>query len=344
MSKNIFISFFLFFALILSTSLFAENKTSELIKKLNQNQNFASNFKKDEVLLVRRSGGRSGFRGFSSRRSSSRRSYSPSRSSSRRSYGRSYRSGGSNFIYVGGGRHYGRRGYYDDDSGDFWLGFIVFILVVIVLLYIFFGKNKNPEDGYYGEESETFNTIKLQFAFHSTAEDFERELKKLAEELDYDNEEDLKTLVNETSMMIIQNQDYIKYAYVKQGNPTRNIDVAERDFDNFINEETAKFSQITFQNRGGKIRSRELSDENKPDFMEIDEYFIVSLIVSYANTEIKLKKDNYSWEEYSDILRQVSAIPTNNIVAAEIIWTPDAQDDILTEDDIITHYPYMIQL
>lgn len=322
------------------------NDSIKNLKKDYSSNQIASNFNKNEILLARRSGGRSGSRGFSSRRSSGSRSYggSRSRSRSRSSYGS--RRGSGTHIYVGGGRrHYRHR--YGRSRGFSWIGILIFLLIVGVIVFFVIKSKRNGEGGYsngYAEPSEEFNTLKLQFALYATADDFEKEVKNLAEELDYDSEQDLKTLVNETSMLLVQNQDYVKYAFVKQGKATRNIDVAERNFDGFINEETAKFSQITFQNRSGKVRDRDLSDGNKPDFMEVDEYFIISLVVSYANTKIKLKDDNYSWDAYSELLRNVGAISSNNIVAAEIIWSPDADDDILTEDDIITHYPYMIQL
>ncbi len=344
---------FLFFAIGLTSSLMANTNINDSIKNLKKDyssKQVVNDFNKNEILLARRSGGRSGSRGFSSRRSSSRKSYGGSRSRSRSgsSYGsRSRGRSGNNFIYVSGGGH--RSGYYGSRSrgGVSWIGVLIFLLIIGLIVFFVIKNRRNSGGGYsegYAVPSEEFNTLKLQFALYATADDFEKEVKNLAKELDYDSEQDLKTLVNETSMLLVQNQDYIKYAFVKQGKATKNIDVAERNFDSFINEETAKFSQITFQNRSGKVRDRDLSDGNKPDFMEVDEYFIISLVVSYANTKIKLKDDNYSWDEYSELLRNVGAIPSNNIVAAEIIWSPDADDDILTEDDIITHYPYMIQL
>jgi len=348
MKTTILSTLFLFFAIGLSSSVFANTNINDSIKNLKNDysSNHVINNSQDEVLLARRSGGRSGGRSFSSRRSSSRSSYgSSSRGSSRSrsSYGSSgrRRSGGT-FVYMGGGSRHHR-----SSGGGSWIGFLIFLLIIGVIIYFVMKSRRNNAGGYaggYAEPSEEFDTLKLQFALFATAEEFKKEVKNLAEELDYDDEHDLKTLVNETSMLLVQNQDYIKYAFVKQGSSTRNIDVAERNFDSFINEETAKFSQITFQNRSGKVRSRDLSEENKADFMEIDEYFIITLVVSYANTKIKLKEDNYSWNEYSEILRSVGAISSNNIVAAEIIWSPDADNDILTEDDITTHYPYMIQL
>jgi len=222
-------------------------------------------------------------------------------------------------------------------------------LLIIGAIIYFVVKRRREEDEYYDDgysaaPVEDYNAIKLQFALHATADEFRSEIMDLASDLDYDDEDDLKTLVNETSMLLVQNQDYIKYASLKESKSTRNIDSAERDFDSLINEETAKFSKITFQNRGGNVRNRGLGEDDKPDFMEVDEYFIVSLVIAHANTKLKLNKDNYSWSDYEKALKETGAIASRNIVAAEIIWSPDAKGDILTEDDITTHYPYMVQL
>jgi len=347
MKKTILTAAIFFFAMIATTSLFADSKIDDGIKKLkvdySSSQSINDLNNDNDVLLARRSGGRSGSRSFSSRRSSSRSTgYSGSRRGSSRSTGYSSgrrRSGGS-FIYIGGGSSRG-------GSGVSIFAVIIVILIIVAIIYFVMRRRNEDEyydDGYGAAPVEDFDTIKLQFALYATAESFKDEIMSLAEDLDYDSEEDLKTLVNETSMLLVQNQDYVKYAYVKQAKTTRNIDNAERDFDSFINEETAKFSQITFQNRGGNVRDRDLSDANKPDFMEIDEYFIISLVVSYANTKMKINKDNYAWSDYEGILKNTASISSNNIVATEIIWSPDAKEDILTEDDIITHYPYMVQL
>jgi uncharacterized membrane protein len=116
------LKFFLFIIILfISFSLFGANKEKKSLDKVDSHNaifNLKHNdFNSEQILLARRSGGRSGFRSFSSRRSSYSRGYGGS--SSR--HNRSYRGGGGGFFFFLG-----------DGSIS---GFIIMLLVFFLFSY-----------------------------------------------------------------------------------------------------------------------------------------------------------------------------------------------------------------
>ncbi len=344
--KVLLFSFLIFMSFTLFNNLVATESDNILsnFKKINSvNSKNVINFNSDinsNELIARRSGGRTGSRSFGSRRSSTTRSTSTGFSTRRRTTPTRYRSSSRRYprrstVYYSSGRR---------SSGGSLIGIFIFLAIIGIIVFFVIKSRKREAAGYVeSTTNETFTPIKIQFGLHATADNFKTQVLDLASSLSYDTDEDMKELVSETSMLLINNQDYIKYAYVEQGTSTRNLTQAETDYDNLINEERKKLSQETFQNKNGSITQRELSEDNKPSFMEIKEYFIITLIVSYSSRKIELQ-DSYDWQYYEGILSQLAAIPGSNIVAAEIIWSPDAAGDVLTEDDITMYYPKMVQL
>ncbi|MBN2695649.1 DUF1517 domain-containing protein [bacterium] len=307
---------------------------SDLIYNSNQETNRDSslfdmdNTEKNQPLIARRSGGRVGGSSFSSR-SSSRSSSSGYRGSS--SSSRGYSGGG--FFFFGGG------------SGSF--GTLIFIIVALFIIGSIIAaikKRKDSENGVYENSDEEYTTVKMQFALHSTADHIRDEIKKMADELNFDNADDLKTLLSETSSLLMSNEEYIKYAFATVAPKTRSISQAEEIFESTANQEREKLSQETFKKlRGRSVTRQMLADGNKPSFMEIKEYIVFTIVATFANTKISVG-DDYSWENYKSVLKKSAMVSSSNIVAVEIIWSPDAEDDVLTEDDITMHYSNMIQL
>ncbi len=318
---------FLLFILLLSVQINGENTVYSDIK---HNSNVSSIFTQNDVLLAKRSGGRAGGSSFSSRSSSSSSSSGSTFGSSSRSYGsssRNYGSGGG-FIFFG--------------SGSSTSSFLIFLAIMVIIGIFQYLKKRSQQTN--SNSYEEYQSIKLQFALHATAIDLKYKLKELAESLNFDNDDDLKKLVSQSAYLLMQKEDYLKYGKILQSEKTKNLNEAEVLYDGFVNEEIDKFSQETYKKLENKSSIiQKLTEENKPNFMEIKEYFVFTLVVSYANFKIAVP-DDYSWETYKQILNKVASISTAAIVAAEIIWTPDADEDILTEEDVLMSYPYFTTL
>ncbi|MBN2694443.1 DUF1517 domain-containing protein [bacterium] len=325
-----------------------------------------------------RSSGSSYSRGSSSN-SSNRTSYSSSSRGS--SYKSSSGSSGKYYVASSGSSANIRRVYYNGNS-RFVKGIILFSeplleryywvynkrsssastrLIIFFILavggfgfLIYFVNKKTPKKSYNtynttksansSQPNEIYQSLKIQFALHSTADYIRDEIKNIGENLNFENTEDLKKLLSNTSSILIDNSDYIKYGVSLLSEKTKEISKAEEIFENFTFEEHDKLSQETFKKLKGRSITKEmLSEGNKPSFMEIKEYIVFSIIVTFANYEITIE-DDYTWESYKSVLEQITKLTSDKIVAVEIIWSPDAENDILTEDDITQYYNKLVQI
>jgi uncharacterized membrane protein len=74
---------------------------------------------------------------------------------------------------------------------------------------------------------------------------------------------------------------------------------------------------------------------NSPD--SSGDYILVTLVVaSIGRAELSAVNDS---SEMRQVLQQVGAIDSDRLLAIEVLWTPQAEEDTLTTDDILAAYP-----
>lgn len=49
-------------------------------------------------------------------------------------------------------------------------------------------------------------------------------------------------------------------------------------------------------------------------------------------------------ESMKDALRSLASITTDGVLAVEVLWTPEAEGDYYTRDELIVDYPKMVTL
>ncbi len=210
---------------------------------------------------------------------------------------------------------------------------------IFLAVFLSKGNKKNKPKPYNPSFSDTiYNTIKIQFAFHATIYNLRKQFIEVAEKLNFDNQFDLRQLIINFANLTEENNSYIKYGDLyKSSDYKTKVDI-EKVHNEFVEDELDKLSEETYLKiENHKSVVKQLKEENKPEFTEIKEYIVFTLIVTYRNLNIE-KKDDYSYQYYSSVLNKLKLINLNDILAVEVIWTPDAENDVLTEDDIIMNY------
>lgn len=281
-----------------------------------------------------RSGGRMGGRSFSSK------SYSSSRSSSGPST--SYRGstlapapslsygGGYSSVFVPWGFGYGF-GYGVPGGGFGFMSVFFWMFFAVVALQV--AKSFFWDGGVsYGEERVA--VAKLQVGLLGSARELQRDLERIALTADTDGPEGLAYVLQETVLSLARNPDYAVYGF-GQVDSALDMDAGEAAFNEVVMEERTKFKEETLVNVGGVSRRKaaKLSSSGPNDLI------VVTIIVCCDGT-LKLPPIT-DRTALRTALNRLGAVPADNLLACEVMWTPQDENDFYTRDEIIMDYPYL---
>jgi uncharacterized membrane protein len=287
--------------------------------------------------LAARSGGRIG--GGSFRRSVPSRSY---RTPVRNSPG-GYGGGG----YAGGG--YPRGGGFGFPflipffgiGGGFGSLFSVLIVIAIAnfLINSFrgLGGNESSVGGYTSSQSVTNPPVtisQVQVGLLAEARSLQPELDRIAQSANTGSTAGLAKVLQETTLALLRNPEYWAYA-TAESEQTR-LAAAETAFNNLALTERSKFQAETLSNVKSELQKKEqtgaLVKSNAPS-----EYIVVTLLVAsqgkLALPQLKSETD------LRQALNKLGAVSSEELIALEVLWTPQATGDTLTSDDLVSAYP-----
>lgn len=290
-----------------------------------------------------RVGGKSGFSRSAPPSSPSASNYSRYRDYSGSDYSRSPNSTTYIPVPIGGGSpgffYFGPR-YYPATSTS--MGSLLFwALVVGVLVFVAFmvlsRMNSRTSKG-LGTTSKSLSAaqiIKFQLALLSAAKELQTELNKLAETVNTSDPSGLQQLLQETTLALIRHPDYWMQAGVEVLS-TPSYEVAESKFDEWVMTERAKFSEETLTNVEGRVQKREAKPNQ--DGEEIGDYIVVTLIVATTRTVFQ-PLSAMNADELKKLLITLGSLSARELLAVEVLWTPQNTTDVLTEDDLLVGYP-----
>lgn len=319
---------------------------------------------------ARSSGGRSGggsFRSSPSRSSGS--SSSPSRSTPSRStefdrspsYQRNYGGGGTVIVPVPAGpsiyndpyRSDGyRSGSYNngqastDDSGLGWIVGLIFlgvsaaVIFGLVFLVVKAMRGSSGASGTDELDNDIVTVSKIQVALLAVARDIQSELTDLSLEVDTDTPEGLLQLVQEASLALLRMPENWSHVLV-DSQTVKSREEAEALFQKSSIAERSKFSVETLTNVGGRVNKRDGFKPNPDE--DPAAYIVVTLLV--GTTHDRPLFDQVRTEaELTSALEQLASLPSDYLMAFELLWSPQESSDSLTYDELLTEYTEMVQL
>ncbi|KAB2630041.1 hypothetical protein D8674_007560 [Pyrus ussuriensis x Pyrus communis] len=285
-------------------------------------------------LALAASGGRVGGRSFSSSSSSSR-SYSVPRTSSSRpdfSYSAPYYAP-SPFGFGGGGG-----GFYVGPAvgvgvgagSSFFLiltGFAAFVLVS--------GFLSDRSEGSVLTDTEKTSVLKLQVGLLGMGRILQRDLNRIAETADTSTADGLAYVLTETTLALLRHPDYCISGYSSVA-LKRGIEDAEKRFNQLSIEERGKFDEETLVNVNN-IRKQGSTSRSANGFR--NEYIVITILVAAEGVH-KLPAINGSGD-LKEALQKLASIPSNKIMAVEVLWTPQNETDTLSERELLEDYPLL---
>lgn len=287
--------------------------------------------------LAARSGGRMG--GGSFRRSAPTRSYSG---------GGTYRSGG-----YGGGfgfpfllPFFGFGGF--GSLFTLLIGLAVINFLVNAFRNVSFGGDGGDggDRAYGGRGGGLVTVAQVQVGLLAAARSLQEDLDRMAQTADTGTEAGRAQVLQETVLSLLRHPDYWKYGNADCDRTA--LEAAETAFGRLSLMERSKFTEETLSNYGGQLQGRSpagsLAGAKGEDggalvpSEDYGEYIVVTILIA-VEANLAFPATITSATDLRQAISQMGTVAASDLLALEVLWTPQASGDALTTDDMMAHYP-----
>jgi uncharacterized membrane protein len=184
----------------------------------------------------------------------------------------------------------------------------------------------------------------LQVGLLAGARELQSDLNKLALKADTGSSEGLTQVLQETTLALLRHPEY--WTHASANVHQARLTTAEADFNRLLLAERSKFSRETLSNVNNQLRQAPVDallvgqDEAgalAPNAEGPGEYIVVTLLAA-TQGDLKLPTIN-STEDLRQALTKLGGVSSDRLLALEVLWTPQAEGDVLTRDDLLVEYP-----
>ena len=267
----------------------------------------------------------------------------PSRTSAPRTYAPP---GGGYSTYPGGGFGFPFLLPFWGIGGGFsgLFGILIFIAIANFISQSF-RRAASYGEGEAGYSSNSpVSVTRLQVGLLAQARNLQKELNTIAETADTNSPQGRAEILQEASLALLRHPEY--WVYAGGGTKQAKLTSAETEFNRLALAERSKFSEETLSNVNNQLKASQAqvsltggeTIDNPTELISQGpgEYIIVTLICATLG-KFQIPDINSS-DELRQALRQIGSVPSDKLLAIEVLWTPQAQGDTLTTDDILEAY------
>jgi uncharacterized membrane protein len=224
-------------------------------------------------------------------------------------------------------------------GGIFTLLIILGIVVIVgrVLLRNLAAARRSRQEGspLAPLDGGRYAVVKCQIAMLSTARSLQRELQTFANTTSTDTVAGLASALQDLVMAIRRYSEYWRSGVV-QVQHAETLDDTERAFNQVVAQERAKLSEELTVNIDGVRRQAARRDSAPAN--EVGQYLVVTLIVATGYPAFEAYQTP-SVKDIEETLQRLGTLLTSDLLAFEVIWSPENPDDTLTEDELMAEYP-----
>lgn len=178
---------------------------------------------------------------------------------------------------------------------------------------------------------------KVQVGLLADAKELQKELNDLAQRADTATASGRSMVLQEATLSLLRHPEY--WVYGKTESNVSQLESAETEFNRLALSERSKYDEETLSNVEGNFRESE-RETNSDEILS--EYIVVTVLAGIQG-KAELPKTN-SADDLRQALRQLGSTGSENLLAVEIIWTPQAEGDTLSNDDLLAAYPDLQRL
>lgn len=252
---------------------------------------------------------------------------------------RTYAPGGGGGYYPGGGFGMPFLFPFIGIGGGFGGLFTLLIFIAIANVVVRGLRGATSEDEYgapVGSSNPPVAIAKLQVGLLAQARELQDALNRLATTADTGTSQGLAKLLQETTLALLRHPDYWAYA-ASEDKQTRLLS-AEQEFNRYTLAARSRFSAETLSNVNNQLTQAEPKAMLTGDADQAPgEYILATVVVA---TQGKLDLPNISsTTDLRQALSQIGAVSGENLLAVEVLWTPQQSGETLSADELIANYP-----
>lgn len=221
-------------------------------------------------------------------------------------------------------------------------GLFTLLIGFSILNFVINAFRKNGfGDGDDQSADPTVTVAQVQVGLLAEAQELKADLAELARAADTGTSSGRAQLLQSTGLALLRHPDYWVYGATRS--QTTALSAAESQFNQLALTERSKFTAETLSNVDRQLEQVELKAQEKTDSLakevraEVGEYLVVTLIVGVEG-KLELPQVNDA-TGLKQAVQQMSGVGGDRLLAVEILWTPQAEADTLTTEDILAYYP-----
>lgn len=176
---------------------------------------------------------------------------------------------------------------------------------------------------------------KVQVGLLGSARGLQKDLERIAKRSDTSSSEGLAYVLQETVLALMRAPEYCIYGAAKVDS-VRDLDAGEDRFNQLSMAERSKFEEETLVNVAGRTKRGSGAGRWGAEPGQ-NELIVVTILVA-AEAGMKLPPIN-SREELRTALGRLGALRSDQVLAVEVLWTPQDDGDYFTRDDLMVDYP-----
>lgn len=224
---------------------------------------------------------------------------------------------------------------------------LIFLAIANFLVQTFRRVGSGEVDELDSGSNPPVTVTRLQVGLLANARGLQAELNQIAETADTNSPAGRAEVLQETSLALLRHPEYWVYA----GSTTKQarLGSAESEFNRLALAERSKFTEETLSNVNNQLRAAtpkgalpagekggQLDNPTRLITEGPGEYIIVTLLAATLGN-LQLPAINNA-DDLRQALRQIGGFPSDRLLAIEVLWTPQAEGDTLTADDLLAEY------
>jgi uncharacterized membrane protein len=219
---------------------------------------------------------------------------------------------------------------------------LIFIAIANFLIRSFRSVAGSEDTQILSYNNPQVSVGQVQVGLLANARSLQTELNQIALTADTNTASGRATVLQEATLALLRHPEYWIYGATESQQAA--LSSAEAKFNQLALAERSKFTEETLSNVNSQLRNvlkESLLEENDKlvaqTSQESGEYIMVTVVVG-VDGKLELPKINDS-EDLRRALQQIGSIGSDRLLAVEVLWTPQAEGDTLSKDDILAQYP-----